>query len=97
MCGRFIYFASDVMKVPPHIPIVIVKSKPAQLVTTMADMEGEEAFDPACLGECAVVSEDRVGDGELMYFRGTAQLYRRKITTDIGSWESGGLFIVIFV
>jgi T-complex protein 1 subunit alpha len=36
----------------------------------MADMEGNEVFDPACLGECASVSEERVGDGELMYFRG---------------------------
>ena len=31
---------------------------------------GEEAFDPKNLGECAEVSEERVGDGELLYFRG---------------------------
>ena len=48
----------------------------AQLVATMADLEGNEAFDAACLGECAEVCEERVGDGELMYFRGgkTAQV-----------------------
>jgi T-complex protein 1 subunit alpha len=33
-------------------------------------MEGDEAFDAACLGECNEVSEERVGDGELLYFRG---------------------------
>ena len=48
----------------------IAKATGGQMVTTMADMEGEEAFDPACLGECAEVSEERVGDGELIYFRG---------------------------
>ena len=36
----------------------------------MADMEGDEAFDATALGECAEVSEERVGDGELLYFRG---------------------------
>ena len=33
---------------------------------------GEEAFDPANLGSCTEVSEERVGDGELLYFRGCA-------------------------
>eukprot|EP01041_Mallomonas_annulata_P000690 gene690-1319_t len=42
----------------------------AQLVSTMADLEGNEAFDANCLGECAEVCEERVGDGELLYFRG---------------------------
>ncbi|RYG65803.1 hypothetical protein EON64_11160 [archaeon] len=36
----------------------------------MADLEGNEVFDPATLGECSLVAEERVGDGELMYFRG---------------------------
>ena len=36
----------------------------------MADMEGDEVFDATALGECAEVSEERVGDGELLYFRG---------------------------
>ena len=31
--------------------------------------EGDEAFDSKNLGECAEVSEERVGDGELLYFR----------------------------
>ena len=33
---------------------------------------GEEAYDPANLGSCMEVSEERVGDGELLYFRGCA-------------------------
>ena len=37
----------------------------------MADLEGNEVFDRTCLGECAQVSEERVGDSELLYFRGT--------------------------
>jgi T-complex protein 1 subunit alpha len=69
----------------------IAKATGGQVVSTMADMEGEEAFDAANLGmfcaalicfgvpcsngvfysgECAEVSEERVGDGELLYFRG---------------------------
>ena len=48
----------------------IAKATGGQIVVTMADMEGDEAFDEKTLGECAEVSEERVGDGELMYFRG---------------------------
>lgn len=48
----------------------IAKATGGQVVVTMADMEGNEAFDAANLGECASVAEERVGDGELLYFRG---------------------------
>jgi T-complex protein 1 subunit alpha len=48
----------------------IAKATGGSVVVTMADMEGDEVFDPSCLGEAAEVSEERVGDGELMYFRG---------------------------
>lgn len=36
---------------------------------TMADMEGEEAFDAKALGHAESVSEERVGDGEVLYLR----------------------------
>lgn len=36
----------------------------------MVDLEGEEMFDASNLGEADEVSEERVGDGELLYFRG---------------------------
>jgi T-complex protein 1 subunit alpha len=39
-------------------------------VLTLADMEGEETFDPSTLGEAQEVSEERVGDGELIYIKG---------------------------
>jgi T-complex protein 1 subunit alpha len=67
----------------------IAKATGGQVVVTMADLDGNEVFDPgrprppasclltsnstsifvANLGECASVSEERVGDGELIYFR----------------------------
>lgn len=47
----------------------IAKATGGEVVVTMTDMEGEEAFDPKCLGECKEVTEERVGDGELLYFR----------------------------
>jgi T-complex protein 1 subunit alpha len=48
----------------------IAKATGGKVVVTLADLEGNEAFDAACLGECSQVSEERVGDGELLYFRG---------------------------
>lgn len=48
----------------------IAKACGGQLVSTLADLEGNEVFDPLTLGECATVAEERVGDGELLYFRG---------------------------
>lgn len=48
----------------------IAKATGGQIVVTMADMDGNEAFDASNLGECSWVAEERVGDGELLYFRG---------------------------
>ncbi|KAL3674525.1 T-complex protein 1 subunit alpha [Phytophthora oleae] len=48
----------------------IAKATGGQVVLTLADMEGEETFDPLTLGEAQEVSEERVGDGELIYIRG---------------------------
>jgi T-complex protein 1 subunit alpha len=48
----------------------IAKATGGRVVVTMADMEGDEVFDASCLGHCDEVSEERVGDGELLYFRG---------------------------
>ena len=42
------------------------------LVSTMADMEGNENFDTSNLGTAESCSEERVGDGELLYVRGCA-------------------------
>uniref|UniRef100_K3WUA6 T-complex protein 1 subunit alpha n=1 Tax=Globisporangium ultimum (strain ATCC 200006 / CBS 805.95 / DAOM BR144) TaxID=431595 RepID=K3WUA6_GLOUD len=48
----------------------IAKATGGQVVLTLADLEGEETFDPATLGEAEQVSEERVGDGELIFIRG---------------------------
>lgn len=41
-----------------------------QVITTLADMEGEESIDPASLGMCESAAEVRVGDGEMLHFYG---------------------------
>jgi len=42
------------------------------LLPNLADLEGEESFDPANLGIAEEVSEERVGDGDLIFIRGTS-------------------------
>lgn len=48
----------------------IARATGGEVVVTLADMEGNESFDPNCLGQCELVTEQRVGDGELLYLRG---------------------------
>lgn len=48
----------------------IAKATGGKVIVTMSDIEGNEVFDSSNLGECSSVSEERVGDGELIYFRG---------------------------
>ncbi len=48
----------------------LAKATGGQVVTTLADMEGEESFDPESLGACQAVQETRVGDGELLKIYG---------------------------
>lgn len=62
--------AIAVRRVKPEDMKRIAKATGGQIVVTMSDMEGNEVFDASCLGHCEVVAEERVGDGELMYFRG---------------------------
>eukprot|EP00612_Vaucheria_litorea_P006713 CAMPEP_0171477788 /NCGR_PEP_ID=MMETSP0946-20130122/4394_1 /TAXON_ID=109269 /ORGANISM="Vaucheria litorea, Strain CCMP2940" /LENGTH=552 /DNA_ID=CAMNT_0012008307 /DNA_START=67 /DNA_END=1721 /DNA_ORIENTATION=- len=49
----------------------IAKATGAKIVSTLADMEGNESFDVGNLGEAEEVSEERVGDGELIFVKGT--------------------------
>lgn len=49
----------------------IAKATGGKVVVTMADLEGNETFDPQFLGEAGEVTEERVGDGELIFFRDT--------------------------
>lgn len=48
----------------------LAKATGGQVVTTMADMEGNESFDPSSLGSAESCAEERVGDGEMMFLRG---------------------------
>lgn len=48
----------------------LAKATGGKVVVTMADMEGNETFDPACLGVCTAVREERIGDGEMLYVHG---------------------------
>jgi len=51
----------------------LAKATGAQLVLTMADMDGGETFDPSWLGTVEEVVEERIGDNELTYFKGCSQ------------------------
>ena len=48
----------------------IAKSSGAKVVISLADMEGEETFEPENLGTCRRVEERRVGDWDYMFFEG---------------------------
>mmetsp|Transcript_31396 Transcript_31396/g.38369 ORF Transcript_31396/g.38369 Transcript_31396/m.38369 type:complete len:567 (+) Transcript_31396:164-1864(+) len=48
----------------------LAKATGGKIVVTMADMDGNETFDPTTLGDCKEVKEERVGDGEMLYFYG---------------------------
>lgn len=41
------------------------------LLPNMADLEGEESFDSAYLGSADEVAEERIGDGDMLFIRGT--------------------------
>lgn len=48
----------------------LAKATGGKVVVTMADMEGNETFDPECLGTSTAVREERIGDGEMLYVHG---------------------------
>jgi len=48
----------------------LAKATGGIVVTTMADMEGNETFDPESLGTVESFEEVRVGDGEMLYANG---------------------------
>lgn len=48
----------------------IAQNSGAKIVVSLADMEGEETYNPEDLGYCELVEERRVGDWEYMFFEG---------------------------
>ena len=51
----------------------IAKATGATVASTMADMEGNEKFDPKWLGTAQQVVEERIGDGEVVFIKGCSQ------------------------
>ncbi|KAM3189122.1 hypothetical protein ACQJBY_063858 [Aegilops geniculata] len=49
----------------------VAKATGATMVTTFADMEGEETFDPSFLGHADEVVEERISDDEIILVKGT--------------------------
>lgn len=47
----------------------IAKASGAEVVLTLADMEGNETFDPKLLGQAGEVHEERVADDEMLVFK----------------------------
>merc|ERR1712196_536797 len=50
----------------------LARATGGRVVVTPADMEGNETFDSESLGSAELVQEERVGDGEMLYVRGTS-------------------------
>ncbi len=65
--------AIAVRRVPKDDLRRIAKATGGELVLTLADADGSETFEPEWLGSAESVSEDRVGDGELIYVKGCAK------------------------
>lgn len=51
----------------------IAKVTGATILSTMADMEGNESFDITSLGFADEVSEDRIGDNNYIFIKGTKE------------------------
>ncbi|GJN23949.1 hypothetical protein PR202_gb11649 [Eleusine coracana subsp. coracana] len=49
----------------------VAKATGATMVTTFADMEGEETFDPSFLGQADEVVEERISDDDVILVKGT--------------------------
>lgn len=80
MCSKGIddfalkYFVENkciaIRRVPKNDLRRIASSTGAKIIVSLADLEGEEKYDPAYLGECSKVYEARIGDWEYTFFEG---------------------------
>jgi len=48
----------------------IAEATGAQVLMTLANLEGEESFEASALGTCETVSQEAIGDNELILFKG---------------------------
>uniref|UniRef100_A0A061S0E0 T-complex protein 1 subunit alpha n=1 Tax=Tetraselmis sp. GSL018 TaxID=582737 RepID=A0A061S0E0_9CHLO len=72
MCLKYFVDAGAIAcrRVPKDDLRRIAKATGAQVVSTMADMEGNETFDPAVLGAAEQVYEERISDDEMIVISG---------------------------
>jgi len=70
MCLKYFVEAGAiaVRRVPKEDMKVIARATGATLCMTLANMEGEETFDPSFLGECKKVVTERICDDEVLVF-----------------------------
>eukprot|EP00210_Caulerpa_lentillifera_P002317 g2223.t1 len=62
--------AIAIRRVPKDDLRRIAKATGAEIVLSLADMDGEETFDPAWLGSAEEVIEERVADDEILLIKG---------------------------
>lgn len=73
LCAKVLVDAGcvGVRRVDPEDLRRVAAATGAKILPNLADLEGEESFDSANLGEADDVTEDRVGDGELIFIHGS--------------------------
>jgi hypothetical protein len=64
----------------------VAKATGATVVMTLADMEGNETFDPANLGQAEEVAEETVADNDMVMIRGPKNT--RAVTGGVGWWAA---------
>jgi len=72
-CMKYLVEAGvvGVRRVPKEDMRRLAAATGGTLLVNIADLEGGESVDPASLGAAEEVAEERVGDGELLFVRGT--------------------------
>jgi T-complex protein 1 subunit alpha len=71
--------AIAVRRVPKGDLRRIAKMSGGEVLTTLADQEGEETFNPDCLGTAEVVLEEKIGDNDFLFFQGMKNSYAQTI------------------
>lgn len=59
-------------RVDKHDLRKIAKASGGSIVTTLANGDGDEEYDPKSLGTCDIVYEEAVGDNDFIFFKGFA-------------------------
>lgn len=74
MCLKYFVEAGAIAcrRVPKEDLKRVAKSTGATIVTTLADMEGNETFDPSALGSAEQVVEESISDNDMIMIKGCA-------------------------